>query len=638
MKLRELLPLTVTVCLAPFVARAQAAAPIAVAVDLTDAPRKIFHAEMTMPVKPGPLTLVYPEWIPGDHAPSGPIRDLAGLTFRAAGGPQEETLPWRRDDVDMFALHLDVPPGVSSLDIHLDFLATDSPSSGSDAASASAALAMLPWNEVVLYPAGSKAADVLFSPSVKLPQGWRYATALTPNGGSMAGRGGYLSFAPVSLETLVDSPLLAGRYFREIPLAPQVTPQHFLDLAADGPEDLNVPPELVRAFGNLVTQSGALFHYRHYNSYHFLVSLSGHVAHFGLEHPQSSDDRMGERSFIDPERFLLQAGLLPHEFAHSWNGKYRRPAGLATPNYQDPMKGDLLWVYEGLTEYLGDVLTARSGLWSAEEYRDALAVTAAQMDARPGRTWRDLQDTAVAAQILYDSSGQWENWRRSTDFYDEGELLWLEVDTRIRQLSGGKKSLDDFCAQFHGQGRDTPPEVVPYNFDDVVNGLKAVQPYDWAGFFRAHLDSKAPHAPLNGILQGGYRLSFAPEPTPYESALEDDEGGLLAWWSLGLRLSEDGRIGDVLMGSPADRAGLGPGMRIVAADGRAYSDAQLRLALDRAKDSAAPVELIVSNASYFKVVDIPYHGGQRYPYLERVEGSPDLLDEILKPVMTSAPK
>lgn len=632
MKLRESLPLALAVCLASLPARAQAAAPIALAVDLTDAPRKIFHAEMTMPVKPGPLTLVYPKWIPGDHAPSGPIRDLTGLTFRIAGRPQDGELAWRRDDVDMFALHLDVPPGVTSLDIHFDFLATDSPASGSDSASTSASLAMLPWNEVVLYPAGSNASQVLFSPSVKLPQGWRFATALTPIGGPKGDRSGYLGFAPVSLETLVDSPLLAGRYFLEIPLAPQATPRHYLDLAADGPEDLRAPPELVRALSNLVLQSGALFHSRHYNSYHFLVSLSNHVAHFGLEHPQSSDDRMGERTLIDPEEFLLQAGLLPHEFVHSWNGKYRRPAGLATPNYQTPMKGDLLWVYEGLTEYLGDVLTARSNLWSAEEFREALAVTAAEMDFRPGRTWRDLEDTAVAAQILYDASGQWENWRRSTDFYDEGELLWLEVDTRIRQLSGGRKSLDDFCARFHGLGGNTPPEVVPYTFDDVVSGLNAVQPYDWAGFFRAHLDSKAPQAPLNGIVQGGYRLSFAAEPTSYETALEDDEGGLLAWWSLGLRLGEDGRIADVRMGSSADAAGLGPGMRIVAADGRAYSDAQLRLALDRAKGAAAPMQLIVSNASYFKVVNVAYHGGQRYPYLERVEGAPDLLDEILKPL------
>jgi len=615
--------------------------PIRLNVDVTDAPRKILHAVETMPVTPGEHTLVYPKWIPGEHGPTGPIDDLTGIAITANG----QQIPWRRDEVDMYAFHIDVPAGATELKIKLDFLATASPTGFSAGASTSASLAMLSWNTVVLYPEGAKASDVMVTPSAKIPQGWQYGTALTKTSGDSYDP----SFETVSLEQLVDSPLLTGRYFREWPLAPEVTPKHYLDVAADGPEDLEIKPELLAGFNNLVRETGALYKLRHYGSYHFLMTLSDQVAHFGLEHHQSSDDRVPEKTFLDPSLELLAGGLLPHEFTHSWNGKYRRPAGLATPNYQVPMKGDLLWVYEGLTEYLGDVLTARSGIWTPEQYRDALAFSAATLDARPGRTWRDLSDTAVSAQILIDASDGWDNWRRNVDYYPEGELIWLEADTIIRKQSGGKKSMNDFCARFHGLGGDltphgvggdTAPKVVPYTFDDIVENLNAVVPYDWAAFLHERLTTKQDHAPLGGITNGGWRLAYSEKESAYATA--EERGGVNAWWSLGLNIADGGKVGDVLVGSLADKAGFGPDMQIVAVNGRAYQDELLKNAIDDAKEGSTqqavipekkgPIEFIVSNTSYFKVLKIDYHGGQRYPSLERVKGEKDVLEEILKPL------
>jgi predicted metalloprotease with PDZ domain len=478
---------------------------------------------------------------------------------------------------------------------------------------------------------------------VKVPAGWDFGTALTRTSTT----DGVVGFETVSLEQLVDSPLLTGKYFKEIPLAAEVSPKHFLDLAADGPEDLKLKPEAVAAFDNLIRETGALYKSRHYASYHFLVTLSDQVAHFGLEHHQSSDDRVPERTFLDDNLGLLQADLLPHEFTHSWNGKYRRPAGLATGNYESPMKGGLLWVYEGLTQYLGDVLAARSGIETDSQYRDALAHSAATLDFRPGRTWRDLQDTATAAQILYSTSNEWDNWRRSVDYYPEGELVWLDVDTTIRKLtegrkSGGKKSLNDFVAAFEGLGGNTAPKVVPYTFEDVVSGLNAVVPNDWAGFFKERLTTKAEHAPLGGIAGGGYQIVYTDKPNDYTAAVESSSGATVAWWSLGItvggRGDDAGRIGDVLVGSPADKAGLGPGMVIVAVNGRQFSGDLLKGALDDAKGGSAPIELIVSNTGYYKIVRVDYHGGQKYPHLEKVAGAPDLLDEILKPLSKGTEK
>ncbi len=598
--------------------------PISISVDLTDAPRKILHAQLSYPVKPGPLTLVYPKWIPGEHGPTGPIDNLAGVEFSANGKP----ISWRRDDVNMYAFHLDIPPGVTTVEAKLDFLATAASSGFSAGASTSANLCLLSWNELLLYPEGYSASEVRFAPTLKVPEGWQFGTALTASGKT----GDSASFQPVTLETLVDSPVISGRYFKEIPLAPDVTPKHFLDMAADGPEDLNISKENLAAIHNLVLEAGKLYDSHHFDSYHFLLTLSDSVAHFGLEHHQSSDDRVHARTLIDEDLKLLSADLLPHEFTHSWNGKYRRPAGLVTPDYQQPMKGELLWVYEGLTQYLGDVLAARSGLWTADQYKSYIAASAAELDRRPGRTWRDLEDTAVAAQTLYSSGGGWDNWRRSVDYYPEGELIWLEADVTIRKLSGGKKSLNDFCARFLGVGGNTGPKLLPYNFQDVVEALNAVQPFDWASFLKERITSKVNHAPTGGISGGGYQLTFDEKPNEITRAEESRRHGVDAWYSLGLITGTDNVIEDVLVNSPAFQAGIGPGMKVVAVNGRGASDELLRAAINDTKTGSQSVELILENTGFFKVVKIDYHGGAKYPHLTR-EGSGDaLLDEILKPL------
>ena len=612
------------------VARAQGA-PITLSVDLTEAPRRILHATEVMPVTAGPLTLVYPKWIPGEHGPTGPIDNLAGLVMTAGG----QRVEWQRDKVDMFAFHLTVPQGATTLEVKLDFLTPGETPGFSGGASTSASLALLSWNSVVLYPDGAKASEVMITPKVTIPSEWKLGTALEAEGGGLKGYGLMATeqFRTVSLEQLVDSPVLAGRWFKEVALAPEMSPKHFLDMAGDGPEDLELSKEHVEAFSKLVRETGALYKSRHYGSYHFLVTLSDQVAHFGLEHHESSDDRVPEKTFTDDTRFIVEGDLLPHEFTHSWNGKYRRPAGLATDNYQKPMVGELLWVYEGLTQYLGDVLAARSGIWSAEQYRGYLAASAAEMDARPGRTWRNIQDTATAAQVLgAGGSSEWDNWRLGLDYYPEGELLWLDVDTTIREKTKGKKTLNDFVAAFHGLGGNTAPKVVPYTFDDVVTGLNAVVPNDWAAFLRERLDSHEAHAPLGGIERGGYKLLYGESSNVFSKSVEALTDSASFWYSIGAGVGKTGTIRDVLKDGPADKAGVAPGMKIVAVNGRAFTPDLLKAALKDAKGSGPAIELITENTGYFRMIRVDYHEGERYPYLERVDGTPDRLDEILKPM------
>jgi predicted metalloprotease with PDZ domain len=598
-------------------------APITLSVDLTDAPRKVLHATEVMPVSPGPLTLVYPKWIPGEHGPTGPIENMAGFFITANGQP----VKWERDKVDMFAYHVTVPQGVTKLEMKIDFLASSALSGFSAGGSTSENLALLSWNTLLVYPDGTNASDVMFTPSITVPTGWQFGTALDKDGGS----GLNTTFKTVSLEQLIDSPVLAGRYFREIALAPEIAPKHYLDMAADGPEELALSKDHIADFDRLVRETGALYKSRHYGSYHFLVTLSDEVAHFGLEHHQSSDDRVTANTFTDDREFVLDGLLLPHEFTHSWNGKYRRPAGLATSNYQKPMEGDLLWVYEGLTEYLGDVLAARCGIWTPDQYKQRLSTIAAEYDNRPGRTWRNIQDTATAAQILYDAGGGWDNWRLNVDYYDEGELIWLDVDTTIRKMTNGKKTLDDFVAKFHGYGGDTGPKVVPYTFEDVVAGLNGVVANDWATFLRSRVDSNAYQAPLGGLENGGYKLTYSDKPNAWSDMANAESGTYDFWYSLGLHVGKSGRVSDVLKGGVSDKGGIGPGMQVVAVNGRAFSPDILKAALRDAKDSGPAVELIVLNTGYYKVVRLDYHGGERYPQLERVSGVPDRMDDILKP-------
>jgi predicted metalloprotease with PDZ domain len=631
---KKYLGVALAAMLATSMAGAQTA-PIKLSVDLTDAPRKILHASETIPVTAGPLTLVYPKWIPGEHGPTGPIENLSGFFITANGQP----VKWERDKVDMFAFHLTVPQGVTQLEIKLDFLASSSLSGFSAGGSTSENLALLSWNTLLVYPEGANASDVMFTPSVKMLNGWKLGTALDSDGFDAVDQLCESNvvcvptnkFKTVSLERLIDSPVLAGRYFREIPLAPEVTPKHYLDMASDGPEQLDLSPAHIEDFNRLVRETGALYKSRHYGSYHFLVTLSDEVAHFGLEHHQSSDDRVAPRTFIDDREFVLDGLLLPHEFTHSWNGKYRRPAGLATTNYQKPMEGDLLWVYEGLTEYLGDVLAARCGIWTPEQYKQRLSTIAATYDNRPGRTWRNVQDTATAAQTFYTAGAGWDNWRLNVDYYDEGELIWLDVDTTLRKMTNGKKSLDDFVAKFHGLGGDTAPKVIPYTFEDVVAGLNSVAPNDWATFLRSRLDSNAYQAPLGGLENGGYKLTYTDKPNTWSKLEDEQRDSFDFWYSLGLHVSKTGEVFDVLKDGIADKGSFGPGMKILAVNGRAFSPEVLKAAVRDAKGTGPTIELIVENTGFYKIIRLDYHNGERYPQLERINGTPNRLDDILKP-------
>jgi len=609
-------------------------APIKIEVDLREAPRRIFHARLDIPTAAGPLTLVYPQWIPGEHGPTGPIADLAGLKFTAAGKP----LPWRRDDVDMYAFHCQVPAGASSLEVTLDYLSPVSTGSFSASPAATAQLAVLNWNLVVLYPQGSKTDELTYSASLRLPTGWKFGTALEAAKESAD----EIAFRPVSLTTLVDSPVIAGANFRAIPLSSSEAPLHLLDLAGDSAAAVAISPELVAHFKQLVAEAGALFGARHYRHYDFLLSLSDYVQPFGLEHHQSSDNRSPERALLDPDRYALFAGLLPHEFVHSWNGKYRRPAGLATPDYQQPMRGDLLWVYEGLTQYLGYVLTARSGLRTPDAQREYLAWVGAYLDHWPGRTWRPLEDTAVAAQILYGTRGEaWTSWRRSTDFYDESLLIWLEADTIIRRESQGRHSLDDFCRRFHG-GQSGAPAVVPYIFDDVVAAMNEVAAYDWRGFFTARLNSTSPHAPLGGLEGSGWRLVYTDTLNEHLRSMERVSKLTDVRFSIGVIVKnekddkDDGAILDVIPGTPAALVGIGPGMKLLAINGRKWSPDVLRDALRAAKGSSGPIELRVENAEHYQTYRLDYHDGERYPHLVRDAARTDLLDQILRPRASSS--
>jgi len=620
-----------TLLLAALCAASASAQTLTLAVDLTDAPRKILHATETLAVQPGPLTLVYPKWIPGEHMPSGPVDQQAGFLITTPSGTP---VKWERDSVNMFAYRLTVPAGTTQLNIKMDFLATAAAAGFSAGASTSASLALLSWNELVVSPQGVKPSSILVTPSLKVPTGWKFGTALEETsypGAPVA------TFKPVGLNTLIDSPVLTGRWFREIPLATEITPKHYLDLAGDGPEDIDLSQEHIDNFSKLVRETGALYKSRHYASYHFLVTLSDQVAHFGLEHHQSSDDRVAEKTFTDDGQFIANGLLLPHEFTHSWNGKYRRPAGLNHDDYETPMKGDLLWVYEGLTEYLGDVLASRSGIWQPSVYIDRLATVAGYLnDLRPGRTWRDLQDTATGAQLLYSYglNSADDNWRRDTDYYDEGELLWLEVDLTIRAKTNDKKSLNDFAASFEGLNGNTGPIVVPYTFEDVVAALNAVVPNDWSAFLHQRLDSNALHAPeLDGINSlSGYKLTYTDKPAYWDQLLEGQNSTVNTLYSLGFQTTAVGTVSDVIVGSLADKAGLGPGMRIVAINGRGFQSALLRAAIKEAAGTGPSIKLIVENTGYYKLIDLDYHAGEKYPTFQRVTGTPDRLNEIVQPM------
>lgn len=621
--LRGAMVMSLVVMLSVWLHAAPAAPHIRVALDATDAPRKIFHAQLTIPAAPGTLTLYYPKWIPGEHAPSGPVIGLAGLKFTGNG----QLLKWRRALDDNWTINVEVPAGVQEVHASLDFLSPTSGDEGlfSAGASATEKLALISWNQVVLYPKGWTADQLTYSASVRLPAGWKFGTPLPVASQS----GDEVQFSPVSLYTLVDSPVITGEYLKVVPLNPGENPPVEMDIAADSSAALDAPPEVWEGYRNLVKQAGLLFGATHYRDYHFLYTLSDHVAHFGLEHHESNDSRTDERTMVDPELRVEHASLLSHEYVHSWNGKYRRPADLTTSDYQQVMQDDLLWVYEGLTEYLGEVLPARSGMWTPGQFREELARVAAQMDHRPGRSWRDLQDTADAAAELYYTPKQWESWRRTVDYYDEGELVWLWADSIIRTQSG-KKTLDDFCHIFHG-APSTAPEVKTYTFDDVVNALNQVAPYDWRGFWTARLTDHGPGAPLGGIEGSGWKLTYDGDRSEMMRAWEESRKEIDASFSIGVIVKEDGEIEDTIEGMDAARAGIGPAMKMVAVNGRRFTFQVFRDALTASKNSSQPLQLLIEDADYFRTFNLDYHGGEKYPHLVRDETKPDLLTDIIRP-------
>ena len=602
---------------------ATAAAPnINLSVDATEAPRKIFHSQLTIPASPGTLTLYYPKWIPGEHAPSGPVIDTAGIKFTGNG----QILKWRRSLDDGWTFNVEVPAGVNEIHATLDFLSeTQEEGAYTSGRSATAKLAVISWNQLLLYPKGWTADQINFTATLRLPSGWKFGTPLPV----ASQNGDEIHFSTTSLYTLVDSPVLTGEYLKAVPLNQGQTPAVELDVAADSAVALEPPSDVWDNYRNVVKQAATLFGATHYRDYHFLYTLSDHVAHFGLEHHESNDSRTDERTLIDPQLRMLHGALLTHEYVHSWNGKYRRPADLTTPDYEQNMRDDLLWVYEGLTEYLGDLLAARSGIWTPDQYRDNLAHVAAMLDHHTGRVWSNLQDTADFAPELYFAPHQWESWRRSTDFYEEGELDWLWADAIIREQSKGKKSIDDFCHLFHG-APSTPPMVKTYTFDDVVNALNQIVPYDWRGFWTQRLTTHDPHAPFGGIEGSGWKVVYDETRSEMMRAREEDYREIDASYSIGLQIKDDGEVVDAIEGMLAARAGIGPAMKVVAVNGRRFTPQVFRDALAAGKNSKEPLQLLVENTDYFRTFGLDYHDGEKYPHLVRDESKPDLLTDIVR--------
>ena len=624
-----LLPLALLAFVTPSLLQAQKP-PIQITADLSEAPRKIYHAEVDIPVEPGSVSLTTPKWIPGNHRPTGPVDDITGVVFTANG----KVLPWRRDDEDLYEFHITVPAGVTTLHAHLDCIVTSRVSDK---------LAVLEWEKLLLYPAKTPVKDIAIQPSVKVPEGWGIGTALTPTDGydPQNPKGGTTHYAATTVEQLEDSPVITGQYFHEFALAPEVTPKHYIDVVSDSPEDSKLRPALLAELNNLVRETGAAYNSRHYNVYHFLLTLSDVAGGEGLEHGQSSDNGVGEKGFSDPSHQLAESDLLSHEFTHSWDGKYRRPFNLYQDDFEKMQQGSLLWVYEGMTQYLGNVLAARSGLKSQEQYREMLALSAAQLDYKPGREWRSTEDTAIAASILRGGNPAWSNWRRGQDYYQEGELFWLDADTLIRQKTGNKKSLTDFLHIFLGKGGNTGPLIVTYNRDELIDDLNHVYKYDWATFIHERIDNLNPHADLAGIERGGYKLVFTDKPSKSERTMATTYArygiGTNAWYSLGLRINKEGNITDVRWNGPADKAKLFPGQKIVAVNGNVFSNDALKTAIKQAKGTSEPIHFILQSDAFVTTADIDYHDGERYPTLVRVDGTPAYLDDITKPLAKSEP-
>jgi predicted metalloprotease with PDZ domain len=611
----------------PIVAPADTPYPgtIALLVDITNLTNKVVTVHETVPVKGRDLTLLYPEWLPGTHSPSNPVAQLAGLVVTANG----KRVPWVRDRVDMHAFHIEAPKDATTLDVSFQYLASLDPKRSR----ISAKFANVTWNSVLLYPAGHFSREIKFDTSIRLPESWKFACSLELK----SQNGNLVQFKEATLNTLIDSPLYAGANFKRLDLSTGPDNPVYFDVFADKPADLEITPEELQFHKNLVIEAQKLFNSRHYDRYDFLFSVSDIVSGKGLEHHQSSEDGSRANYFTDWGAGVGGRALLPHEYTHSWNGKFRRPADLWTPNFNVPMRNDLLWVYEGLTDYYGNVLTARSGLRTPEQARDVFAQIAASFEISPGRTWRSLEDTTNGPIISSHGAFQqtWPSWERSFDYYPESDLVWLDADTKIRELSGGTKSLDDFAKLFFGVNNGSYV-TVGYTLDDLVKALNTVQPYDWAGFFRARVYEVSPDVPENGFTQGGYRLVYNDNEPEWLKKSESVRGASFAT-SLGFSIrgagppESNGSLDSVAWDSLAFKAGITPDTQLIAVNDQKYTAAGLREIILAAEKTKDPIRFLLKRGDDFVTISLDYHGGMRYPHLERVEATPDRLDAILAP-------
>jgi predicted metalloprotease with PDZ domain len=596
-------------------------------VDATDLDHRIFRVREQIPAGVGAMTLQYPQWLPGKHAPRGPIDKLAGLQFTANG----RTLAWKRDPLDVYAFHVDVPAGATSIVAEFDFLSPQDSNQGRIVMTP--AMLNLQWETVALYPAGVAARGVTVEPSVKLPAGWQFGSALEAAPGqvaNVAAADGTVRFAPVAFDTLVDSPLYAGRHYKRVDLAPGAKVPVHLNLVADEAKNLEFKPEQIRLHQNLIEQARKLYGSQHYDHYDFLLALSDELGGIGLEHHRSSENSADPAYFTDWDKQAPGRDLLPHEYTHSWNGKFRRPADLTTPNFNVPMQGSLLWVYEGQTQYWGYVLSARSGLWNAEQTRDALALVAqTYTDNRPGFAWRDVLDTTNDPVVAARRPLPYRNYQMSEDYYSAGMLTWLAVDAKLRELTHDQHSLDDFARAFFGVD-DGSYTVKTYTFDDVAATLNGIANYDWTGFLRAHVEAHTP--PLDGLAASGWKLVYTDTPSAYQRSVDTDRKAIDFSASLGLAVStKDGKIIDVRWNGPSFKAGLAASGNLVAVNSRTFTPDRLKDAIVAAKGSSAPVELLIKDGDLYRSVRVEYHEGLKYPHLERIPGTPDRLGTILAP-------
>lgn len=596
---------------------------VTIHVDASDTAQGIFRVHETVPVKAGPLTLLYPQWIPGDHSPTGPINLLAGLKVTANG----KALTWKRDKYNVYAFRMDVPDGVSSIEVEFQYLSGRTESEGYEITDR---MMDMEWSKVSLYPAGYYTRGITYAASMTLPRGWQLGTALETASRS----GDTVTFKPVTYNNLVDSPVYAGQYFKRVELTPAGGAPVYLDVFADAAKYLEMTPEQIAVHRNLATQAVKLFGSHHYDHYDFLFSLSDVMGGNGTEHHQSSEDGLDADYFTAWKDAAPGRDLLAHEYTHSWNGKFRRPEDLWTPNFSVPMGDSLLWVYEGQTEYWGFVLTARSGMWSAQEFRDALAMTAANYERnRVGFQWRTLEDTTNDPTAARRSSLPYRNWQMSEEYYSAGQMMWLEVDAKLRALTQDKKSLDDFARAFFGVDNGSYVTKT-YTFDDVVAALNGVAPYDWAGFLRAHVDTIDP--PLeDGLAASGWKLVYTDKESDYESqynSRSQPSRHLYNFtWSIGLTMNDKAQVNDVRWNGPAFKAGVSTGATLVAVNGQDYSKDVLKDAIAAAKNSSAPIQLLFKYQGGYRNVAVDYHGGLQYPHLVRIDGKPDYLSEIIAP-------